>query len=75
MRNMNLKGCRESKLVRWGLNGLIFGSGPLLLAVAIAHLRGDPDPNPVRPGILCALTFLLSLICLVIGIFKVVAAE
>jgi hypothetical protein len=66
---------RESKLIRWGIGGLIFGSGPLLLAVAFAHLRGDPNPNPIGPGILCGLTFLPSLICLAIGLFKAAATE
>jgi hypothetical protein len=75
MRNLTLKHCREWKLLSRGLNGLIFGSGRLLLAVAIAHLRGDLDPNPVGPGILCGLTFLPSLLCFVIGLFKVVTAK
>jgi hypothetical protein len=73
MRNSTLERCRESKLIRWGLGGLIFGSGPLLLAVGISLLEGDSNPNPIGPGILCGLTFLPSLICLAIGLFKLVA--
>ena len=63
-------GFRDSKLVRWGLAGLVLGTGPLLLAVAIAQLKGDPNPNPIVPGILAGVTFWPSLICVLIGWFK-----
>jgi len=63
-------GFRDSKLVRWGLVGLVLGTGPLLLAVAIAHLKGDPNPNPIGPGILAGVTFWPSLICVLIGWVK-----
>jgi hypothetical protein len=66
---------RDSKLIRFGIGGLVLGSGPLLLAVAIAHLRGDPNPNPVGPGMLAGLTFLPSLLCVAIGIYKVWSAK
>lgn len=61
---------RDSKLIRWGIAGLILGSGPLLLAVVIAHLHGDPNPNPVGPGILAGFTFWPSLICLIVGLVR-----
>jgi hypothetical protein len=62
---------RESKLIRWGLAGLVLGSGPLLLAVLIAHMHGDSNPNPIGPGILAGVTFWPSLICFVVGLIKV----
>ncbi len=62
---------RDSRVVQVGVAGLVFGSGPLLLAVVISHLKGDPNPNPVGPGILCGFTFTPSLVCLVIGLIKV----
>jgi len=61
---------RESRLVRWGLAGLVLGTEPLLLSVAIAHLKGDTNPNPIGPGILAGVTFWPSLICLLIGWFR-----
>jgi hypothetical protein len=60
----------EFRLIRWGLAGLVLGSGPLLLAVVIADMRGDSNSNPIGPGILAGVTFWPSLICLVIGLFK-----
>jgi len=62
---------RDSRVVQVGVAGLVLGSGPLLLAVIVSHLKGDPNPNPVGPGILCGFTFTPSLICLVIGLIKV----
>jgi hypothetical protein len=62
---------RDSRVVQVGVGGLVLGSGPLLLAVVISHLKGDPNPNPVGPGILCGLTLWPSLICLAIGLIKV----
>ena len=59
-----------SRLVRYGTIGLICGTGPLLVAVAVAHLRGDPNPNPIGPGILAGLTIWPSVICLVVGLVK-----
>ena len=35
---------RDSKLVKVGVAGLVLGTGPLLLAVVISHLQGDPNP-------------------------------
>ncbi len=61
---------RDSKLVRRGIAGLVFGTGPLLLTVAIAYLKGDPNPNPIGPGILAGVTFWPSLIFVLIGCVK-----
>jgi hypothetical protein len=63
-------GFRDSKLIRAGIVGLVLGTGPLLLAVAISHLKGDPNPNPIGPGLLAAVTFWPSLICVLIGCVK-----
>ena len=62
---------RDSRLVQIGIGGLVLGSGPLLLAFMIGHMNGDPNPNPIGPGILCGFTFTPSLICVVIGLIKV----
>jgi len=66
---------RDSNLVRIGVAGLVVGSGPLLLAVGIAHLHGDPNPNPIAPGILAGITFWPSLICLIVGFIKMSSAK
>ena len=66
---------RDSNLVRVGVAGLVLGTGPLLLAVAIAHLQGEPNPNPIGPGILAGVTFWPSLICLIVGVLKVSSAK
>jgi hypothetical protein len=66
---------RDSNLVRVGVAGLVLGTGPLLLAVGIAHLHGDSNPNPVGPGILAGVTFWPSLICLIVGVIKVSSAK
>jgi hypothetical protein len=63
-------GFRESKLLRWEIAGLVLGTGPLLLAVAVAHLKGDPNPYPIGPGILAGVTFWPSLILVLIGCVK-----
>ena len=61
---------RDSKLVRCGIAGLVLGSGPLLLAVVVSHLKGDPNPNPIGPGLLCAVTYRPSLILVLMGGIK-----
>ena len=59
---------RQSRWIRVGVAGLIFGTGPLPLAVAISYLMGDKNPNPVGPGILAMLTFLPSILLIMIGV-------
>jgi hypothetical protein len=63
----------QSRLVKTGVLLLVFGSGPLLLIIVAAAigLWPDPNPNPVGPGMLAALTFWPGLICLIVGIVRV----
>jgi hypothetical protein len=63
----------SSKLVRVGLALLLFGSGPLLAIILAASvgLWPDPNPNPVGPGMLAAVTFWPGVICLIAGIVRV----
>ena len=62
----------QSRLVRTGLVMLVLGSGPLWTIVLLADvgLWPDPNPNPIGPGLLFALTFWPSVICLGIGIYR-----
>jgi hypothetical protein len=63
----------QSRLVKTGVLLLVFGSGPLLFIIVAAAigLWPDPNPNPVGPGVLAALTFWPGLICLIVGIVRV----
>ncbi|MCW5574876.1 MAG: hypothetical protein KIT13_02160 [Burkholderiales bacterium] len=58
----------QSRWIRLGVAGLVLGTGPLLLAVAISYLMGDRNPNPVGPGILALLTFWPSILLVLIGV-------
>ena len=53
-----------------GLAILILGTGPLLVIIAPAALGllSDPNPNPIGPGILAALTFWPAVIMIVWGL-------
>ena len=63
----------RSKLVRVGLGLLIVGSAPLLGIIVAARvgLWPDPDPNPIGPGLLFALTFWPAVICVIVGVARV----
>ena len=67
----------QSRLVKVGLVMFLLGSGPLLLIIAAAAvgLWPDPNPNPVGPGLLAALTFWPAVICIVIGMARVKLRE
>ena len=62
----------RSNLIRWGLWVLAVGVGPLLLILAAAKLglTRDPNPNPVGPGLLAALSFWPGVIMVAAGVFK-----
>lgn len=63
----------ENRLFKTGFWLLVIGSGPLLGIVLLAGvgLWPDPDPNPVGPGLLFALSFWPAVICMGIGAFRV----
>jgi hypothetical protein len=68
---------RDSRLFVWGMGLLVLGSGPLLAIIAAASmgLTKDPNPNPIGPGLLAALTFWPSIIMIVVGAIKVSRAR
>ncbi|HZN41003.1 MAG TPA: hypothetical protein VFD82_19510 [Planctomycetota bacterium] len=47
----------SSRLLWVGVALLLVGSGPLVVAIVVSMLRGDPNPNPVGPGICAMFTF------------------
>lgn len=63
----------QSRLVKAGIILLIVGTGPLLFIIIAASIGvwPDPNPNPVGPGLLAALTFWPAMICVVIGVMRV----
>lgn len=65
-------GWMQSRLVKIGAALLIFGTGPLLfiIAAAAAGLWPDPNPNPIGPGLLAAVTFWPGVICIAVGIVR-----
>jgi len=63
----------ESRLVRAGLVIFGLGCGPLLFIIVAASvgLWPDPNPNPVGPGLLAALSLWPALICTMTGAVRV----
>jgi hypothetical protein len=63
----------RSNWVKVGLGLLVVGAGPLcfIVAAAAVGLWPDPNPNPIGPGLLFALTFWPALICIVVGVIRV----
>jgi hypothetical protein len=63
----------RSVWVRVGLVILVVGATPLLFIIAAAAvgLWPDPNPNPVGPGLLFALTIWPAIICIVVGVIRV----
>ncbi len=59
-----------SRLFWAGIATLVLGTGPLLLIIAAAALglTDDPDPNPIGPGILAALTFWPAALMILAGL-------
>jgi hypothetical protein len=62
----------QSRLIKVGAALLIFGTGPLLFIIAAAAvgLWPDPDPNPIGPGLLAAVTFWPAVICIAVGVVR-----
>jgi hypothetical protein len=56
---------------------LVLGSGPLLAIIAAASmgLTKDPNPNPIGPGLLAALTFWPSIIMIIVAQSRFLAPE
>lgn len=65
----NQRSRRVSHLVWIGLATLVFGTGPLLLTIALAKMgvTSDPNPNPVGLGFLAFLTFWPGVILTIVG--------
>ena len=63
----------RSGLIKAGLALFILGSGPLIVVIiaAAVGLWPDPNPNPIGLGLLAAATFWPSVICVVLGVFRV----
>jgi hypothetical protein len=56
---------------RWLWSGvalLLVGTGPLVVAMLYSMARGDPNPNPVGPGICAMFTFWPSIGMIVAGL-------
>lgn len=68
-----MKAYLENRLVKIGLLLVVVGWGPLFAIILLAAigLWPDPNPNPIGPGLLFALTSWPAIICLGIGIFQV----
>ena len=74
------RGMRDYLRNRWIRAGLVIagvGWTPLLTIIFLADagLWPDPNPNPVGPGLLFALTGWPAIICLVVGIVRVKRAR
>jgi len=63
----------QSMWTKVGIGLLVVGAGPLLFIIlaAAVGLWPDPNPNPVGPGLLFAVTFWPAVICIVIGVLRV----
>lgn len=63
--------------VQMGLALLVLGSAPLWTIVLLAKLGlwPDPNPNPIGPGLLFFFTFWPAVICLGVGIVRVLRRQ
>jgi catechol 2,3-dioxygenase-like lactoylglutathione lyase family enzyme len=58
-------------LIRLGTIIFVLGTGPLLLIILLAKLGiGDPNPNPIGPGLLGLLTFCPSVFIIALGLVR-----
>jgi hypothetical protein len=56
---------------RWlwiGLALLVVGTGPLVVSVLWLKWQGDPNPNPVGPGMCAMFTFWPSVALIAVGV-------
>ena len=62
----------QSTWTKVGIGLLVVGASPLLFIIlaAAVGLWPDPNPNPVGPGLLFAVTFWPAVICIVIGVLQ-----
>lgn len=67
-----MKGFLSNRWSRIGVAFVVLGWGPLLLIILLAAigLWPDPNPNPIGPGLLFAVTVWPALICLGVGAYK-----
>jgi hypothetical protein len=73
---MLLSDCLRNRAFKIGLGVLVFGTGPLNLIILLSKMGiGDPNPNPVGPGILAGLSVPIGLTCAAAGFFRVVSAR
>jgi len=70
-----LTNCLRNRTIKIGLALLIFGTAPLGIIVILSKLGiGDPNPNPVGPGLLAGLSFPAGIICAIVGVAQVTSA-
>lgn len=64
-----MNGFLSNRWAKIGLALVVIGWGPLLFIILMAAigLWPDPNPNPIGPGLLFAITAWPALICLAIG--------
>jgi len=62
-----------STWIRVGLALLLLGSGPFaFISIAVdLGLWPDPNPNPVGPGLLMVLTFWPAILCIAVGVIRI----
>jgi hypothetical protein len=67
-----MQGFLSNRWSKIGLALVVLGWGPLLLIIFLAAigLWPDPNPNPVGPGLLFALTTWPAIICLGVGAYQ-----
>jgi hypothetical protein len=67
-----MKGYLSNRWIKIGLSLVLFGWGPLLLIILLAAvgLWPDPNPNPIGPGLLFAVTVWPAIIGLGIGVYQ-----
>lgn len=68
--------CLRNRTIQIGLALLIFGTAPLDIIILLSKLRiGDPNPNPIGPGLLAGLSFPAGILCVIAGLVQVVSGR